>query len=74
MTVIEQVLEKVLYGEFREELKGILRQLLDMKKIDIVEESISKDLNHLSVRIPPKTSVSRIMGILKRESVMMLND
>ena len=65
---------KVLYGECREELKGILRQLLEMKKIEIVEGSISKDHIHLSVRIPPKESVSRIMGYLKGKSALMLYD
>ena len=63
-----------MYGECREELKGILRQLLDMKKIEIVEGSISKDHIHLSVRIPPKESVSRIMGYLKGKSALMLYD
>ena len=64
--------KKVLYGECREELKGILRQLLEMKKIGMVEGAIGKGHIHLSVRIPPKEWVSRIMGYLKRKSDLML--
>jgi putative transposase len=66
--------KKVLYGQCREELKSIVRQLLEMKKIEIVEGAISKDHIHLSIRIPPKESVSAIMGYLKGKSALMLYD
>lgn len=46
--------EGVLYGECREELKGILRQLLEMKKVEIVEGVICKGHILLRVRIPPE--------------------
>jgi len=65
---------KVLYGACRTELKDILRSLLEKKKIEIVEGSISKDHIHLSVRIPPKESVSAVMGYLKGKSALMLFD
>jgi Transposase and inactivated derivatives len=57
--------KKVLYGECRTEMKAILRQLLEMKKIEIVEGAMCSDHVHLSIRIPPKYAVAEIMGFLK---------
>jgi putative transposase len=64
----------MLYGECRTEIKEILRSLLDKKKIEIVEGSISKDHIHMSLRIPPKESVSAVMGYLKGKSALILFD
>lgn len=57
-----------------QEGKDILRILLDRKNIEIVEGSISKDHIHMSLRIPPKESVSAVMGYLKGKSALMLFD
>lgn len=65
---------KVLYGECRTEMKDILRQLLEMKKIEIVEGAMCIDHIHLSIRIPPKYSVADIMGYLKGKSALMIFD
>ena len=66
--------KKVLYGECRTEMKAILRQLLEMKKIEIVEGAMCSDHVHLSIRIPPKYAVAEIMGFLKGKSALMLFD
>ena len=62
---------KVLYGECRDEIKDILRSLLEKKKIEIVEGAISKEHIHMSLRIPPKESVSAVMGYLYRKKVFI---
>ena len=66
--------KKVLYGECRTEMKAILRQLLEMKKIEVVEGAMCSDHIHLSIRIPPKYAVSEIMGFLKGKSALMIFD
>ena len=66
--------KKVLYGECRTEMKAILRQLLEMKKIEVVEVAMCSDHVHLSIRISPKYAVSDIMGFLKGKSSLMLFD
>ncbi len=66
--------KKVLYGECRTEMKAIQRQLLEMKKIEIVEGAMCSDHVHLSIRIPPKYAVAEIMGFLKGKSALMLFD
>lgn len=66
--------KKALYGEVRQEIKDIIRHLLEMRKIAVVEGSMCVDHVHLSVRIPPKESVATVMGYLKGKSALMLFD
>ena len=66
--------KKVLYGECRTEMKAILRQLLEMKKIEVVEGAMCSNHVHLSIRIPPKYAVAEIMGFLKGKSALMMFD
>jgi len=48
--------------------------LLEKKKIEIVEGSISKDHIHSSLRIAPKESVAAVVSCLKGKSALMLFD
>ena len=57
---------KVLYGECRTEIKEIIKRLL--------EGAVCIDHIHISIRVPPKYAVSKIMGMLKGKSAMMLFD
>jgi len=69
--------KKVLYGECREEIREIIRELVDYKRkdgLEIVEGSVSSDHIHLCLRIPPKFAVSKIMGYLKGKSALMIQD
>ena len=66
--------KKVLYGEVRKELLEIIKELLQHKKIGIVEGAMCADHVHMSVRIPPKESVSNVMGYVKGKSALALFD
>ena len=55
---------KAFYGEKRREIGAILRQLCEWKNVEIVEAEVCPDHVHMSVRIPPTTSVSGFVGIL----------
>lgn len=52
----------------------MLRELCDRKGIEIIEAEMCKDHVHMLIRIPPKHSVSEIMGYLKGESSLMIFD
>lgn len=52
----------------------MLRELCDRKGIEIIEAECCKDHIHMLVRIPPKYSVSEIMGYLKGKSSLMIFD
>ena len=50
----------------------ILRSLYEQKKVEIIEAEACKDHIHMLVSIPPKYSVSQIMGYLKGKSGLMI--
>jgi putative transposase len=63
-----------MYGELRNDIREILRQLCSYQKVEIVQGSVSADHVHLCVKIPPKMSVSYFMGYLKGKSALMIFD
>ena len=50
----------------------MLRKLCEYKGIEIIEAEACKDHIHMLVSIPPKYSVSQIMGYLKGKSSLMI--
>ena len=65
---------QVIYGKIRDDVGKILRELCDRKGIEIIEAECCKDHVHMLVRIPPKYSVTEIMGYLKGKSSLMIFD
>ena len=53
---------KVIYGELRKEIGTILRTLCERKGIELIEGECCPDHIHMLIRIPPKESVSDIIG------------
>ena len=60
------------YGQYKEAIGKILRQLCEWKGVNIIEAEICLDHVHMLVEIPPKYSVSSFMGYLKGKSATML--
>jgi putative transposase len=65
---------QVVYGRIKADIGKILRELCDRKGIDIIEAELCPDHVHMLLRIPPKYSVSEIMGYLKGESSLIIFD
>ena len=65
---------QVIYGKIRSDIGKILRQLCEYKGVEIIEAEACKDHIHMLVSIPPKYSVSQIMGYLKGKSSIMIFD
>ena len=63
---------KVFYQEKRTDIGKILRQLCEWKGVKIIEAEVCPDHIHMLVEIPPKYSVSRVMGYLKGKSSLMI--
>ncbi len=63
---------KVCYGEKRIAIGKILRQLCEWKGVNIVEAEMCPDHVHMLLEIPPKYSVSTVMGYLKGKSSTMI--
>lgn len=65
---------QIIYGKIRQDIGKILRELCERKGIEIIEAECCKDHVHMLVRIPPKFSVSEIVGYLKGKSSLMIFD
>ena len=65
---------QIFYGENREEIGAILRELCSWKGIEIIEAEVCKDHVHMLLSIPPKYSVSSVMGFLKGKSSIMIHE
>ena len=63
---------KEIYGEKKQEIGKILRQLCEWKGVRIVEAHACVDHIHMLVEIPPKMSVSSFVGFLKCKSSLMI--
>ena len=65
---------KAIYGKIRVDIGKILRLLCERKGIQIIEAECCPDHIHMLVEIPPKYSVSQIVGYLKGKSSLMIFD
>ena len=65
---------QVIYGQIRADIGKILRELCERKGVVIIEAEACPDHIHMFVEIPPKYSVSEIMGYLKGKSSLMIFD
>ena len=65
---------KAIYGQYREDLKEIIKILCKYKGVEIIEGHMMPDHVHLLVSIPPRISVSSFMGYLKGKSALMMFD
>ena len=63
---------KVFFGEKKEEIGKILRELCNWKQVEIHEAEICPDHVHMLVSIPPKMSVSGFVGFLKGKSTLLI--
>ena len=56
---------QIIYGK-------MLRKLCEYKQIEILEAEACKDHIHMLISVPPKYSISQIMGYLKGKSSLMI--
>lgn len=63
---------QVIYGKNEQDIGQMLRKSCEYKGIEIIEAEACKDHIHMLVSIPPKYSVSQIMGYLKGKSSLMI--
>ncbi len=65
---------QVIYKKLKADIGKILRELCERKGIEIMAAECCPDHIHMLVRIPPKESVSDIVGYLKGKSALMIFD
>ena len=62
--------KKALYGALRQQLGEVLKQLAMQRESRIEEGHLMRDHVHMLVSIPPKYSVSQVVGYLKGKSAI----
>ena len=63
-----------IYGKIKADIGKILRQLCEMKGVEIIEAEACPDHIHMLVSIPPHINVAYFMGYLKGKSSLMIFD
>ena len=56
-----------IYGKIKEDIGIILRKLCQQKSVEIIEAQACQDHIRMLISIPPKYSVSQIMGYAERK-------
>ena len=63
---------RILKGGVGKFVEKAIRLLCEWKKVDIMELNVQEDHVHLVVSVPPKVSISELMGILKGKTAIKL--
>jgi putative transposase len=61
---------KVIYGKVRGELREVFRRLARQKECEIEAGHLAPDHVHMMISIPPKYSVSQVVGFIKGKSAI----
>ncbi len=62
--------KKVLYQQLRREMGTVFRELAQRQESEIIEGHLMADHVHMLISIPPKHSVSSLMGFIKGKSAI----
>ena len=63
---------QVIYGKIKVDIGKMLRKLCEYKQIEILEAEACKDHIYMLISVPPKYSISQVMGYLKGKSSLMI--
>ena len=63
---------RVLSGQLGEFVEESLKLLCEWKKIEILELSIREDHVHMIIDVPPRLSISTVMGVLKGKTAIKI--
>ena len=63
---------KVLYGQLRQELGEVFRELARQKESRIEEGHLQPDHVHMLLSIPPKYAVAQVVGYVKGKSAIYI--
>ena len=63
---------KVIYNQIRKDIGQIIQEICKYKGVEKIEGHMMPDHIHMLLSIPPKYSVSSVMGYLKGKSALMI--
>jgi len=62
--------KKTMYGQLRKHLGEVIRDLARHKESEVIEGHLMPDHIHMLISIPPKYSVSQVIGYMKGKSAI----
>ena len=65
-------LKKLIFGKLRKHIGEVLHDLANQKESAIVEGHLMLDHIHMCISIPPKYSVSHVVGFIKGKSAIAI--
>ena len=65
---------KVIYNQYRKDLRDIIKTLCGYKGVEIIEGKLMPDHVHILVSIPPKYSISQFMECLRGNRALRIYD
>lgn len=63
---------RILEGDVAKIVEQKIRAICEWKEIEVLELSVMKDHVHIVATIPPRVSISEVMGILKGKTAITL--
>ena len=73
VVIVPKYRRKVFYGQRRQKIGEILRQLCRQKEVELVEGNAMPDHVHMVLSISPKYSVAMTLGYLKGKSAIRVH-
>lgn len=73
VVIVPKYRKKTIFGPLRKEIGSLLRELFRQKGAEVVEGHAMLDYIHLCVSIPPKHSISSILGFVKGKSAIQIH-
>lgn len=73
VVIVPKYRRKVLYGNLKKSIGGILRELCRQRGVELIEGHAMPDHVHLCLSIPSKFSVAHTVGFLKGKSAVRIH-
>lgn len=74
ITFMPMYRQKIIYNQYKEDIRDIIKQLCGYKGVKILEGNLMPDYIHMLVGIPLQMSISLFMRYLKGKSILMIFD
>ncbi|MFZ2315022.1 MAG: IS200/IS605 family transposase [Gammaproteobacteria bacterium] len=73
VVIVPKYRQKVLFGVLRKEVGKLIKEICERYGIVVVEGHVMRDHIHMCLEIPPKYSVSEVIGKLKGKTTILLH-
>ena len=73
VVIVPKYRRKVLFGVVRKQIGELIKEVCNRYEIRVVEGHIKRDHVHMCIEIPPKHSVSEVIGKLKGKTTILLH-